>query len=98
MDVQLLAQAFNVSYDQINLHVLPIDNFVSCGGTAEQTYPEDTATQCIICDKEAIQIYETLNSSETFRNPQAMYTNVWFNRWGIVASCQFANCIKFKVK
>ena len=98
MDVQLLAQAFNVSYDQINLHVLPIDNFVSCVGSAEETYAEDTETQCIICDKEAIQIWETLNSSETFRNPQAMYTNVWFNRWGIVASCNFVNCIKFVVK
>lgn len=104
MDVQLLAQAFNVSYDQINLHVLPIDYFESCTASAGETggttytYAEDTATQCIICDKEAIQIYETLNSSETFRNPQALYTNVWFNRWGIVASCNFVNCIKFVVK
>ena len=98
MDVQLLAQAFHVSYDQINLHVLPIDNFVSCAGDEEETYAEDTATQCIICDKEALQIWETLNSSETFRNPQALYTNVWFNRWGIVASCNFVNCVKFVVK
>ena len=101
MDVQLLAQAFNVSYDQINLHVLPIDYFESCTTTDEgatYTYAEDTATQCIICDKEALQIWETLNSSETFRNPQALYTNVWFNRWGIVASCNFVNCVKFVVK
>lgn len=98
MDVQLLAQAFHVSYDQINLHVLPIDNFVKCIGAGESTYAEDTETQCIICDKEALQIWETLNSSETFRNPQALYTNVWFNRWGIVASCNFVNCVKFVVK
>lgn len=98
MDVQLLAQAFNVSYDQINLHVLPIDNFVTCAGSEEETYAEDTITQCIICDKEAIQIWETLNSSETFRNPQALYTNVFFNRWGIIASCNFVNCVKFVVK
>lgn len=101
MDVQLLAQAFNVSYDQINLHVLPIDYFESCttadeGATYE--YAEDLETQCIICDKEAIQVWETLNSSETFRNPQALYTNVFFNRWGIVASCNFVNCIRFVVK
>lgn len=101
MDVQLLAQAFNVSYDQINLHVLPIDYFEKC--TTEDdgstyTYAEDTETQCIICDKEALQIWETLNSSETFRNPQALYTNVWFNRWGIVASCNFVNCVRFVVK
>lgn len=101
MDVQLLAQAFNVSYDQINLHVLPIDYFEKCstadGGTS-YTYAEDLETQCIICDKEALQIWDTLNSSETFRNPQALYTNVWFNRWGIVASCNFVNCVKFVVK
>ena len=100
MDVQLLAQAFNVSYDQINLHVLPIDYFEKCttSDNTNYTYSEDTETQCIICDKEALQIWETLNSSETFRNPQALYTNVWFNRWGIVASCNFVNCVKFVVK
>lgn len=101
MDVQLLAQAFNVSYDQINLHVLPIDYFESCttaGDGATYEYAEDLETQCIICDKEAIQVWETLNSSETFRNPQALYTNVFFNRWGIVASCNFVNCIRFVVK
>lgn len=101
MDVQLLAQAFNVSYDQINLHVLPIDYFESCT-TADEgatyNYAEDLETQCIICDKEAIQVWETLNSSETFRNPQALYTNVFFNRWGIIASCNFVNCIRFVVK
>lgn len=101
MDVQLLAQAFNVSYDQINLHVLPIDYFESCTTTDEgvtYNYAEDLETQCIICDKEAIQVWETLNSSETFRNPQALYTNVFFNRWGIIASCNFVNCIRFVVK
>ena len=101
MDVQLLAQAFHVSYDQINLHVLPIDYFEKCSTAdsgATYTYAEDLETQCIICDKEALQIWETLNSSETFRNPQALYTNVWFNRWGIVASCNFVNCVKFVVK
>lgn len=101
MDVQLLAQAFNVSYDQINLHVLPIDYFESCTTANEGVtyeYAEDLETQCIICDKEAIQVWETLNSSETFRNPQALYTNVFFNRWGIVASCNFVNCIRFVVK
>lgn len=99
MDVQLLAQAFHVSYDQINLHVLPIDYFEKCTkSTSTYTYEEDIETQCIICDKEAIQVWETLNSSETFRNPQALYTNIWFNRWGIIASCNFVNCVKFVVK
>lgn len=100
MDVELLAQAFNVSYADVNQHVIPIDNFVKetksgTTGSETYTYTEDTETQAILLDKDAIQIYDTLNSSESFRNPQALYTNVFFNRWGIISACNFANCIKF---
>ena len=105
MDVQLLAQAFNVSYDEVPTRVLPIDYFEKCLATSDnswdtssETYGEDTELQCILCDKEAIQIWDTLNSSETFRNPQGLYTNVFFNRWGIVSACNFVNCVKFSVK
>lgn len=105
MDVQLLAQAFNVSYDEVPTRVLPIDYFEKCLATSDnswdtssETYGEDTELQCVLCDKEAIQIWDTLNTSETFRNPQGLYTNVFFNRWGIVSACNFVNCVKFTVK
>lgn len=98
IDVELLAQAFNIEKAEVPLHVLPVPQFTkrivtpgegSEGSTA--TYAEDTDCLAIICDKDAIQIYETLNSSETFRNPQGIYTNVFFNRWGLMSACNFAN-------
>lgn len=98
IDVELLAQAFNISKAEVPLHVLPVPQFTKrtvstpeeCSETTV-TYAEDTDCLAIICDKDAIQIYETLNSSETFRNPQGIYTNVFFNRWGLMSACNFAN-------
>lgn len=98
IDVELLAQAFNISKAEVPLHVLPVPKFTKRtvtssedGGKATVTYAEDTDCLAIICDKDAIQIYETLNSSESFRNPQGIYTNIFFNRWGIMSACNFAN-------
>lgn len=98
IDVELLAQAFNISKAEVPLHVLPVPKFTKrtvtpgeAGGETTVTYAEDTDCLAIICDKDAIQIYETLNSSESFRNPQGIYTNIFFNRWGIMSACNFAN-------
>lgn len=90
IDVELLAQAFNIDKAEVPLHVLPVPQFTKRTGE-EAIYAEDTDCLAIICDKDAIQIYETLNSSETFRNPQGIYTNVFFNRWGLMSACNFAN-------
>ena len=89
LDVEQLANAFNISKVELPTRVLDIDYFVKEDGT------EDTDAICYLLDKEAIQIWETLNESESFRNPQAKYTNIWFDKWGIVASCNFANALKF---
>lgn len=89
LDVEQLANAFNISKVELNTRVLDIDYFVNEDGT------EDTDAICYLLDKDAIQIWETLNESETFRNPQAKYTNIWYDKWGIIASCNFANAIKF---
>ena len=98
LDVEQLANAFNISKVELPTRVLDIDNFqkVNAGSdAAANPYVEDTDALFYLIDKDAIQLYETLNESESFRNPQAKYTNIWFDRWGIIASCHFANALKF---
>ena len=98
LDVEQLANAFNISKVELPTRVLDIDDFqkVNTGNdAASKPYVEDTDALFYLIDKDAIQLYETLNESESFRNPQAKYTNIWFDRWGIIASCHFANAIKF---
>ena len=99
LDVEQLASAFNISKVELPTRVLDIDNFQKPNPTSSEAstkpYVEDTDALFYLIDKDAIQLYETLNESESFRNPQAKYTNIWFDRWGIIASCHFANAIKF---
>ena len=98
LDVEQLASAFNISKVELPTRVLDIDDFqkVNTGSDASSNpYVEDIDALFYLIDKDAIQLYETLNESESFRNPQAKYTNIWFDRWGIIASCHFANAIKF---
>lgn len=98
LDVEQLATAFNISKVELPTRVLDIDDFqkVNTGSDANsKPYVEDTDALFYLIDKDAIQLYETLNESESFRNPQAKYINIWFDRWGIIASCHFANAIKF---
>ena len=99
LDVEQLASAFNISKVELPTRVLDIDDFQKPNPTSSEAstkpYVEDTDALFYLIDKDAIQLYETLNESESFRNPQAKYTNIWFDRWGIIASCHFANAIKF---
>ena len=98
LDVEQLANAFNISKVELPTRVLDIDNFQKVNGGSDAStnpYVEDTDALFYLIDKDAIQLYETLNESESFRKPQAKYTNIWFDRWGIIASCHFANAIKF---
>lgn len=92
LDVHQLAEAFNVGLVELPTRVLDIDYFVS----AESDAADEDALAYLI-DKDAIQIYDTLTESESWRNGQAKYTNIWFDYWKLIGSCHFANAIKFKL-
>ena len=74
LDVEQLANAFNISKVELPTRVLDIDNFQKVNDGADKAtvpYVEDTDALFYLIDKDAIQLYETLNESESFRNPQA---------------------------
>lgn len=101
LDVEMLATAFHIDKVEVTSHILPIDDFVKYDAEALEDgnkYPVDDKLCAVLMDKDAIQIYDTLNSTEQFRNPQALYTNIWYNKWGILSACNFANCVKFTLE
>ena len=77
LDVEQLASAFNISKVELPTRVLDIDNFQKPNPTTSEAstkpYVEDTDALFYLIDKDAIQLYETLNESESFRNPQTIY-------------------------
>lgn len=95
IDVDLLSTAFHLDKAEMEGRLVMIDEFTKLGIDGK-TMEADDDTLCIVCDKDLVQFYDTLNHSEPFRNPDSLTTNIFFHRWGSVSLCGFANAIKIK--
>lgn len=84
IDVELLSQAFHIDKADIDYHVLVVDEF------------NEPGVLCQLMDKDAIQIWDTLSSTETFRNPRSLSTHCFYNKWGLFSANKFSNSIKIK--
>ena len=93
IDVELLSSAFNMSKAEVESRLIMIDSFTKEGVSAVEDDPD---TRAIICDETLIQMYDTENSSESFRNGETLTTNTFYHRWGILAGCGFVNALKIK--
>ena len=93
LDVELLASAFHMDKAEVEGRLVLIDEFQK---EANGNYSEDTDTLAIIMDSNAVQFYESLNVSESFRNPEQLTTNMFFHRWGVAGACEFVNALKIK--
>ena len=67
IDVELLANAFNMDKAQIPARVVFVDGFT------------DTKLKAVVMDYNAIKVYDTLYNNESQRNAQGMYTNYHLN-------------------
>lgn len=92
LNVELLATAFNVPYAEMPSRIVVIDEFLSADGT------EDNDTVCIVADMDLIQFRNTLDSWESFRNPDGLMTNMFHHVWGSACGCGFVNAVKIKNK
>lgn len=84
IDVNVLAQAFNVSHTDVNIRTIEIDSLPT---TAKGN------VLGIIADKNLIQAWDIINTAKTFENGDALYTNYFLHKQGIMASCKFAQCV-----
>ena len=84
VDVELLAQAFNVSYTDLQQRTLIVDSF-------------GTATNCgaILCDESFVQVYDNLTQMESFHNGEGLYDNFIYHHWQTYSLSLFANATAF---
>ena len=92
LNVELLATAFNVPYAEMPSRIVVIDSFLKADGT------DDTDTVCIVADMYLVQFRNTLDTWETFRNPDGLMTNMFHHVWGSACGCGFVNAVKIKNK
>ena len=84
VDVELLANAFNVSYTDLKQRTLIVDSFgtnVNCGA--------------VLCDESFVQVRDHLTQMETFHNGEALYDNYIYHHWQSYSLSLFANAVAF---
>lgn len=104
IDVELLSTAFNMEKAEVSGRMIEIDEFLmqvlaQSGENASDTVGDtvvDNNTLAIIADENLIQMYDTLNETESFRNPDRLITNTFVHRWSIAYGCGFANALKIR--
>lgn len=84
VDVELLAQAFNVSYTDLQQRTLFVDSF----GTNDKC-------AAILCDEAFVQVYDNLEQMENFHNGEGLYDNYIYHHWQTYSLSLFANAMAF---
>ena len=79
IDVELLANAFNMDKAQIPARVVFVDGFT------------DPKLKAVVMDYNAIKVYDTLYNNESQRNAQGMYTNYHLNVEKIISYSSLFN-------
>ena len=93
LDVELLATAFNMEKAEMGRRIVKIDSFQKYDEKANK-FVADDKVELMIIDEDYIQFRRTLQVSETFRNPDALSSNVFTHNQGIAAVCGFVNAVK----
>lgn len=87
VDVEVLAKAFNLGKTDIQVNVIPMDDF----GALNNTYG-------MLIDKDFFRVYDTLSTMRTQQNAQGLFTNYFYHVHQILSCSPFKNAVKFAVK
>jgi hypothetical protein len=83
LDVDVLANAFNMDKTTFLGNVTIIDGFASAG------------LEAVLIDKDWFMVYDNLQKMETIRNPKGLYWNYYFHIWQTLSASRFANAVAF---
>ena len=85
IDVNALAQAFNMSKADFTARHLVVDNFG----------PNTDNVVGVLFDREWFIQYDTYFGTEAVRNPMGLYDNMFLHHQGIYSTSRFANAVVF---
>jgi len=81
VEVETLAQAFNLTYADMQARIVVVDSFANDEIVA------------VLCDESWLQIYDNLFRFDEFYNARTMSWNEYLHAWGTFAICPFANAV-----
>lgn len=84
LDVEVLSKAMNMGKTDIQIDIIPMDDF----GTLENTY-------ALLIDKDFYHAWDTLSKMEPQRNAKGLFTNWFYHIHQIHAISTFKNAVRF---
>lgn len=84
IDVEVLSKAMNMGKTDIQIDIIPMDDF----GTLANTY-------ALMVDESFYKCWDTLSKMEPARNPKGLFTNWFYHIQQIHAISTFKNAVRF---
>lgn len=84
IDVNVLANAFNLDKTQFLANRVVVDNFGAADGVV-----------AFLCDKSFFQVYDNLRDTQEFFNPKGLYWNYFYHVWQTMSYSLLVNAIAF---
>lgn len=82
IDVEVLSKAFNMGKTDIQVEIIPMDDF----GSRENTLG-------LLVDKDWFRVWDTLSKMEPQRNAQGLFTNYFYHIHQILSVSSFKNAV-----
>lgn len=93
IDVNVLAQAFNVSSAEINVRTIEVHELPQGGGDGTTDFKGKV--RGVLMDEDLVQFWYKLNTAEQFRNADTLTTNHFLHQWVVNGLCKFCNFVVF---
>lgn len=93
LDVNVLADAFNVSKAELNVRTVMIDELPTQFKTDISGSAETKECYGLLLDKDFIQVYDTIMTMRKFDNGANLTVNHFLHKQGMLANCFFVNAI-----
>lgn len=93
IDVNVLAQAFNVSSAEITVRTIEVHELPKGGGDGTTEFKG--AIKGVLMDEDLVQFWYKLNTAEQFRNADTLTTNHFLHQWVVNGLCKFCNFVIF---
>lgn len=95
IDVNVLAQAFNVSSAEITVRTIEVHELPTGSPEKDGINEFKGNVKGLLMDEDLVQFWYQLNTAEQFRNPDTLTTNHWLHQWVINGLCKFCNFVVF---
>lgn len=96
LDVNVLADAFNVSKAEVPSRTITIAELPKGDGIGTDWYKNDI--KGILVDEDVVQFWYKTIYADTMKNPDQMTINYFYHEWVINSLCLFCNAIIFTEK